>query len=72
MEPESLKSGGKQTRSSAVHGLLFGSSSSAMFRLVGHGIVSEKNIAAVEHGIVSKKNSAAAGSQHRRLTSSAK
>jgi len=43
-----------------------------MFRLVGHGIVSEKNIAATGHGVVPKKNIAAAGSQRRHLISSAK
>jgi hypothetical protein len=32
-----------QIRSSAVQGLLFGSSSSVMLRLIGHGVVSEKN-----------------------------
>lgn len=32
-----------QIRPSAVQGLLLGSSSSVMLRLVGHGVVSEKN-----------------------------
>jgi hypothetical protein len=43
MERESLKIRKTQIRSSAVQGLLFGSSSSVMLRLVGHGVVSEKN-----------------------------
>jgi hypothetical protein len=62
----------KQTRSRAIQGLLFGSSSSAMFRLVGHGIVSEKSIAAIGHGIVSERNISAAGSHRRHPISSAK
>ena len=45
-EPESLKSGNEQTRSSAFQALLFGSSSSTMFLLFGHGVVSEANKAA--------------------------
>jgi hypothetical protein len=72
MERESLKIRKTQIRSSAVQGLLFGSSSSAMFRLIGHGVVSEKHVAAIGHGIVSGKNSAAAGSRRRHLISSAK
>src|SRR5690242_2785892 len=59
MERDSLKFRNAQTRFSAVQGLLFGSSSSVMLRLVGHGIVSETN-------------SAARGSRRRRLLSSAK
>jgi hypothetical protein len=44
-ERKKLKIGETQIRSSAVQGLLFGSSSSVMLRLIGHGIVSEKNLA---------------------------
>ena len=43
---EPPKSGNKQTRSSAVQGLRIGSSSSAMFLLFGHGVVSGANKAA--------------------------
>src|SRR5665213_3086058 len=42
---KSLKIRKTQIRFSAVQGLLFGSSSSVMLRLIGHGIVSEKNFA---------------------------
>src|SRR5258707_8885882 len=47
-ERESLKIRKTQIRSSAVQGLLFGSSSSVMSRLIGHGVVSEKNNARSE------------------------
>jgi hypothetical protein len=50
VERESLQTRKTQIRSSAVQGLLFGSSSSVMLRLVGHGIVSEKNSAAEVRG----------------------
>ena len=43
MERESLKIWSTHIQSSAVQGLLFGSSSSVMLRLIGHGVVSEKN-----------------------------
>jgi hypothetical protein len=59
MERNSLKVRETQIRSSAVQGLLFGSTSSGMLRLVGHGIVSEKS-------------GAAGGWRRRRLISSAK
>jgi hypothetical protein len=44
-ERSSLKIRKTQIRFSAVQGLLFGSSSSVMLRLIGHGVVSEKNFA---------------------------
>lgn len=40
-----LKSVDVYVQSAAVQGLFFGSSSSVMFRLFGHGIVSEKYLA---------------------------
>jgi hypothetical protein len=40
----------KQVRPCAVQGLRIGSSSSVMLRLVGHGIVPEKNKAAGNQG----------------------
>jgi len=43
MERKSLKIWKTHIQSSAVQGLLFGSSSSVMLRLIGHGVVSEKN-----------------------------
>jgi hypothetical protein len=68
MERKSLKIRNTQIRSSAVQGLLSGSSSSVMFRLIGHGVVSEK----IGHGIVSETNNAAGGPGRRSLISSAK
>ena len=68
MERKSLKIRNTQIRSCAVQGLLFGSSSSVMFRLIGHGVVSEK----IGHGIVSETNCAAGGPGRRSLISSAK
>src|ERR1700676_397283 len=60
MERDSLKIRKTQIRSSAVQGLLFGSSSSVMLRLIGHGVVSEKNNAgevcrAAPHFVVEMK-----------------
>lgn len=42
-KPEPPKIRNTHIRSSDLQGLLFGSSSSVMLRLIGHGVVSEKN-----------------------------
>jgi hypothetical protein len=46
MERRTLKRGNRKIRLGAVQGSVIGSSSSVMFLLIGHGIVSGKNSAA--------------------------